>query len=260
MENNKVTSKITFLGTGTSLGVPMIACKCPVCLSTDPKDKRLRSSVLVEISGKNIIIDTGPDFRYQMIRSNTAHLDGILITHAHKDHTAGLDDVRAYNWLNGTPANVFGEPGVLESLRREFSYAFSESDYPGRPEIVLHGINENTFYIGDIPIIPIRVMHHKLPVLGFRIGDFTYITDSNHVPEREYDKIIGSKVIVINGLRHEPHISHFNLDQAVELIKIWNPDKGYITHISHQLGLHNEINSKLPQGIELGYDGLTITI
>ncbi len=260
MKINKVTCKITLLGTGTSLGVPMIACKCPVCLSSNTKDKRLRSSVLIETEGKNIIIDTGPDFRYQMLRSNTLYLDGILITHAHKDHTAGLDDVRAFNWINSSPANVYGEPDVLESLRQEFAYAFSESKYPGLPEIVLHDIDENPFYIGDIPIIPIRVMHHRLPILGFRIGDFTYITDSNYVPETEFDKIIGSKVIVIDGLRIKPHISHFNLEQAIELIQKWKPQQAYITHISHQMGLHDEVNKRLPEGIELGYDGLCFSI
>lgn len=253
--------KITLLGTGTSLGVPMIACKCPVCLSSDSKDKRLRSSVLIEAEGKNILIDTGPDFRYQMLRSNTLHLDAILITHAHKDHTAGLDDVRAFNWINSTPANVYGEPDVLESLRREFAYAFSETKYPGLPEIVLHKIDENEpFYIDDILIIPIRVMHHRLPVLGFRIGDFTYITDSNYISEAEFHKIAGSKVIVINGLRHEPHLSHFSLEQSLELIEKWKPQQAYITHISHQMGLHRDVNQTLPDGVQLGYDGLSFSI
>jgi phosphoribosyl 1,2-cyclic phosphate phosphodiesterase len=257
---NKVTFKITLLGTGTSFGVPMIACKCPVCLSSDPKDNRLRSSVLIESGGQNIIIDTGPDFRYQMLRSKTMHLDGILITHAHKDHTAGLDDVRAFNWINGTPAMVYGESEVLESLRREFAYAFSDSKYPGLPEINLHSIDETPFFIGNIQITPIRVLHHQLPVLGFRIGDFTYITDSNHVSETEFSKIIGSKVIVINGLRHESHISHFNLNQALALIEQWRPQQAYITHISHQMGLHKDVNAILPSGVELGYDGLSFTL
>jgi phosphoribosyl 1,2-cyclic phosphate phosphodiesterase len=255
-----VTFKITLLGTGTSFGVPMIACKCPVCLSSDPKDNRLRSSVLIESGGQNIIIDTGPDFRYQMLRSKTMHLDGILITHAHKDHTAGLDDVRAFNWINGTPAMVYGESEVLESLRREFAYAFSDSKYPGLPEINLHSIDENPFFIGNIQIIPIRAHHHRLPVLGFRIGDFTYITDSNHVPKSEFSKIAGSKVIVINGLRHESHISHFNLNQALALIEQWKPQQAYITHISHQMGLHKDVNAILPDGVELGYDGLSFTV
>lgn len=252
--------KITLLGTGTSLGVPMVACQCPVCRSTDPRDKRLRASVLAEANGRNIIIDTGPDFRYQMLRSDTSHLEGILITHAHKDHTAGLDDVRALNWINSTPAHVYGEPNVLESLRQEFAYAFSESKYPGLPEIVLHGIDEHSFEIAGIPIIPIRVMHHRLPVMGFRIGDFTYITDANYIAEEEYPKILGSKVVVIDGLRHEPHISHFNLQQALDLIAIWKPEQAYITHISHQLGRYRDVNPTLPKGVELGYDGLSFEI
>ena len=238
----------------------MVACQCPVCRSTDPRDKRLRSSVLVEANGKNFIIDTGPDFRYQMLRSNITHLEGILITHAHKDHTAGLDDVRALNWINSTPANVYGEPNVLESLRQEFSYAFSESKYPGLPEIVLHGIDEHPFEVEGIPIIPIRVMHHHLPVMGFRIGDFTYITDANYIAEEEFPKIEGSKVVVIDGLRHEPHISHFHLQQALDLIAIWKPERAFITHISHQLGRYRDVNPTLPKGVELGYDGLSFEI
>lgn len=255
-----MTSKITFLGTGTSLGVPMIACQCPICHSSDKKDKRLRSSVLIEIEGKNILIDAGPDFRWQMLRSKTLHLDGILITHEHKDHTAGLDDVRAFNWINSKPAQVYGESRVLMSLRQEFAYAFSESKYPGLPEVILNEINEQPFIIQDIRVIPIRVFHHRLPVLGFKIGDFAYITDANQLPVDEYSKISGVKVLVINGLRYEPHISHFSIGEALDLIKELKPQKAYITHISHQLGLHREVNSNLPENVELAYDGLQLII
>lgn len=251
---------ITILGSGTSLGVPMIACKCPVCISSNSKDKRLRSSVLIEASGKNIVIDTGPDFRQQMLQNKVMHLNGILFTHEHKDHTAGLDDVRAFNWINGTLANVYGESRVLDSLRQEFSYAFSESKYPGLPEIILHEIGEKPFSFEGIEIVPIRVMHHKLPVLGFRIEDFTYITDANTIPEPEFEKLVGTKVLVIDGLRHEPHISHFSLQQALDVISLVKPEQAFITHISHQLGLHHEVNKMLPQGVELAYDGLLIKI
>lgn len=255
-----MTSKITFLGTGTSLGVPMIACQCPICHSSDKKDKRLRSSVLIEIEGRNILIDAGPDFRWQMLRSKTLHLDGILITHEHKDHTAGLDDVRAFNWLNNTPCHVYAEERVLKSLRQEFAYAFSESKYPGLPEVILNEIDDHPFAIEGIQIIPIRAMHHRLPVFGFRIGDFTYITDANYIPKEEYHKIYGSKVLVLNGLRPEPHVSHFSLPQALEMIEVLKPERAYITHISHQLGFHRTVNDTLPPGVELAYDGLQIEI
>ncbi len=252
--------RITILGSGTSLGVPMIACSCKVCQSTNPKDKRQRASVLIQSGETNLVIDTGPDFRMQMLQSGLTHLEGILITHSHKDHTAGLDDVRAFNWINNTPAHVYAEAPVIKSLRQEFAYAFSESKYPGLPEIILNKIDEHPFEIEGIPIIPIRVMHHLLPILGFRIGDFTYLTDTNHVPEREYSKIRGSKVLVVDGLRHDTHISHFNLSQALELIAELKPDKAYITHISHQMGLHDTINPTLPPNVELAYDGLLIEL
>lgn len=215
---------------------------------------------MIEASGKNIVIDTGPDFRQQMLQNKVMHLNGILFTHEHKDHTAGLDDVRAFNWINGTLANVYGESRVLDSLRQEFSYAFSESKYPGLPEIILHEIGEKPFSFEGIEIVPIRVMHHKLPVLGFRIEDFTYITDANTIPEPEFEKLVGTKVLVIDGLRHEPHISHFSLQQALDVISLVKPEQAFITHISHQLGLHHEVNKMLPQGVELAYDGLLIKI
>ncbi len=251
---------ITILGSGTSMGVPMIGCNCSVCSSSDSRDKRLRSSVLLEADGKNIVIDTGPDFRQQMLQNHVAHLDGVLLTHEHNDHIAGLDDVRAFNWINGSFVNVYGESRVLKSLRKGFPYAFSETKYSGLPEIKLNEIGEKPFFVEGIKILPIRVMHHKLPILGYRIDDFTYITDVNSIPESEFDKIIGTKVLVIVGLRKEPHISHYSLCQALEVIEKVKPEKAYITHISHQLGLHSEINKTLPEGVELAYDGLKIEL
>ncbi len=251
---------ITILGSGTSMGVPMIGCNCSVCSSSDSRDKRLRSSVLLEADGKNIVIDTGPDFRQQMLQNRVAHLDAVLLTHEHNDHIAGLDDVRAFNWINGSSVNVYAEPRVLNSLRKGFSYAFSEIKFSGLPEITLNEIGELAFFVEGIKILPIRVMHHQLPILGYRIDDFTYITDVNSIPESEFDKIIGTKVLVIDGLRKEPHISHYSLCQALEVVEKVKPYKAYITHISHQLGLHSEVNKTLPEGVELAYDGLQIEL
>jgi len=251
---------ITFLGTGTSSGVPMIACDCPVCLSGDPRDNRLRSSVMIESAKTRFVIDTTPDFRYQMLRLNIRHLDAVLFTHPHKDHIAGLDDIRAFNYFSQAPMNLYANYLTEEALRRDFYYAFSDTKYPGVPELDLHVIDNNSFMIGDIPIMPIEVWHMKMPVLGFRIGDFTYITDANRIEDEEKDKIRGSSVLVLNALRKEKHISHFNLQEAVELVKELGVPKAYFTHISHQLGLHQDINSELPEGIELAFDGLTISV
>lgn len=238
----------------------MVACGCRVCISPDKKDKRLRSSVLVNVNNKNILIDTGPDLRYQMLRSKTTRLDGILITHGHKDHTAGLDDVRAFNWHNKSACQVYAEERVIKGLQQEFAYAFSESKYPGVPDIILNKIDTSIFLVEDIPVTPIRAFHHKLPLLGFRIGDITYITDANYLPDEEYKKVYGTKVLVINGLRHKPHLSHFTLGEALEVIKEFNPEQAYITHISHQLGLHEEVSKTLPRGVALAYDGLQIVV
>ena len=253
--------KVTFLGTGTSQGVPVIACPCPVCQSTDEKDKRLRTSILIEKESKTIIIDTGPDFRQQMLRENVKILDAILYTHDHKDHIAGLDDVRAYNFINQKPVDVYLEERVIPSIKREFSYIFADNKYPGVPQINLNTIDNNySFEACGIKITPIRAFHYRLPVLGFRIGHFTYITDANYLPEEEKEKIIGSQFIVINALRKQKHISHFSLDEAVNLINEFGPRRGFITHISHQMGLHEEVKNELPPNIFLAYDGLTIKI
>ncbi|MCX6295937.1 MAG: MBL fold metallo-hydrolase [Bacteroidetes bacterium] len=252
--------QITFLGTGTSQGVPIIACPCNVCHSTDPKDKRLRSSILIETNNKTFVIDTGPDFRQQMLRENITKMDAVIFTHEHKDHTAGFDDIRAFNFVNKRKMDVYASARVQEAIRREYAYIFSDFKYPGIPEINLHLIENKLLSIEGIEIIPIEVLHYKLPVFGFRFGDFTYITDANYISDTEKEKIKNSKVLVLNALRKEPHISHFTLEQAIELVKELKPEKAYFTHISHQLGLHAEIQKELPANIEIAFDGLKINL
>lgn len=252
--------KITFLGTGTSQGVPIIGCKCSVCTSSNPKDKRLRTSIMVEIDGLNLVIDTGPDFRYQMLRQEVNHLDGVLFTHSHKDHIAGLDDIRAFNYLQKCDMEIYATEDVQAALKREFEYIFAEIKYPGIPQVNLNTIGNYPFKIQDTTIIPIEVMHYKLPVLGFRFGDFTYITDANYISSAEKEKIKGSKILVLNALRKEAHISHFTLQEAIDLVQELQPEQAYFTHISHQLGEHNEVNSALPKNIFLAHDGLELEL
>lgn len=252
--------KITFLGTGTSQGVPPIGCDSPVCLSENPKDKRLRCSVHIEIKGISIVIDAGPDFRYQLIRAGIHRLDAILFTHEHRDHTAGLDDIRPFNYLQKSPMQVFLESRVLDSFKYQYHYVFTEKRYPGIPEIDFHIIENKPFDVCGIQIIPIAVLHYKLPVLGFRIGDFTYITDANYISTEELEKAIGSKVFVLNALRREAHISHFTLDEAVQVAKAVGAPQSYFVHMSHQIGFHEEVNAELPHGIELAYDGLSFDL
>ncbi len=252
--------KITFLGTGTSSGVPLIGCSCEVCTSPDKKDKRLRSSILVQSAATTLVVDSGPDFRYQMLRANVKHLDAIVFTHPHKDHIAGLDDVRAYNYFTQQPMNVYANEMTQEVIIREFPYAFADTKYPGVPDIKLNAITNEPFVVGDIPVEPILVWHLKMPVLGFRFGKFTYITDANRIEESEKEKIKGSEVLVLNALRKEKHISHFNLQEAVNLALELQVPKTYIIHLSHQMGKHEEVNAELPPGIELAYDGLTLAI
>lgn len=253
--------KITFLGTGTSQGVPFIGCDCAICMSANPKDNRLRTSVWIETPEASIVIDSGPDFRQQMLRANVRRLDAIVFTHGHKDHTAGMDDVRAYNYHDGKAMQVYANEHTQEVLKREFQYVFQEHNYPGVPQIHLNTIDGNTsFNINGLQIIPIKVLHYKLEVLGFRIGDFTYITDANYIDKIEMEKAKGSKALVLNALRHQQHISHYTLEEAIDVSHAIKPEKTYFTHISHQLGLHNEIEKTLPENMHLAYDGLTIQL
>jgi phosphoribosyl 1,2-cyclic phosphate phosphodiesterase len=251
---------ITCLGTGTSTGVPMIGCPCDVCHSTDPRDKRLRSSVMIRTPRTAIVIDTTPDFRYQMLRENVSVLNAVVFTHPHKDHIAGLDDVRAFNYFMQAPMNVYANALTEEALKREFGYAFADKKYPGVPEIILHTIDDNPFQVHELTFIPIKVWHHKMPVFGFRVGDFTYITDANRIEDIEKEKIRGSRVLILNALRRDQHISHFTLSEAINLARELQVEQTFFTHISHQLGLHEEVSRELPPGIALGYDGLTINL
>jgi phosphoribosyl 1,2-cyclic phosphate phosphodiesterase len=253
--------KITFLGTGTSQGVPVIACRCDVCLSDDPHDKRLRTSILIETEGRVIVVDCGPDFRQQMLRENVGCIDAILVTHAHKDHIGGLDDVRAFNYTLKRPTDVYATEEVSAAIRNEFAYAFHEIRYPGVPEIMLKHFENEPFRVSGIEVIPIKARHFEQQyVFGFRIGDLTYITDAVEIPDREKEKIAGSKVIVINALRRQKHYSHFNLEEAVALLKELQPEKGILTHISHQMGTYKDVSKELPGFIRLGFDGMNLEV
>lgn len=236
----------------------MIGCDCEVCTSTDKKDNRLRSSILVQSAQTTLVVDTGPDFRYQMLRQKIKHLDAVLFTHPHKDHMAGLDDIRAFNFFTKKPIDVYADSVTEEAVRRDFYYAFTDTKYPGIPELSLNTISLEPFTIGDIPVIPILVWHLKMPVMGFRFGKFTYITDANRIEESEREKIRGSEVMVLNALRKQKHISHFTLEEAIDIVQELKVPEGYFTHISHQLGLHAEIETELPDGIHLAWDGLTL--
>ena len=253
--------KITFLGTGTSQGVPLIGCQCTICKSPHEKDKRLRSSILIESETTTIVIDSGPDFRQQLLRADVQKLDALVFTHSHKDHIAGMDDIRAFNYLQNKAMDVYATDETEQVIRNEFPYIFANLNYPGIPQIILHRIDkENNIQIGDINLQPIEVLHYKMPVLGFRIKDFTYITDANFIDEKELKKVLGSKVLVLNALRREKHISHFTLQEAIALSEHIKPTQTYFTHISHQLGLHNDVENELPNGINLAYDMLSIVI
>ena len=251
---------VTILGSGTSSGVPMIACNCEVCISSNSKDKRLRSSIMVETASTRIIIDTTPDFRTQMLREDVKKIDAVLFTHSHKDHVAGLDDIRAFNYFQKKPIDIFATVATQAALKKEFSYVFEEHKYPGIPDVVLHDIQEDDFKIGDISITPISVLHMRMPVLGFRIGDFVYITDANYISAFEKEKITGAKVILLNALRKEMHVSHFSLEEACALADECHIDQAYFTHISHQLGKHTVVNNSLPANRQLGFDGMRIKL
>jgi phosphoribosyl 1,2-cyclic phosphate phosphodiesterase len=252
--------KVTFLGTGTSQGVPVIGCTCEVCRSLDYRDKRLRSSIHVEVDGLSIVVDTGPDFRQQMLRESISRLDAVIFTHGHRDHLAGLDDVRAYNFLQGKDMPLYGTDIVLNQIKAEFFYAFDPKKYPGIPQLQLNTIDSRPFNIANTTITPLPVMHLKLPVVGFRIGNFSYITDANFIPEHTYELLHGTEVLVLNALQKEKHISHFNLSEALEVAKKIGARQTYFTHIAHKLGLHKEVQKELPESVALGHDGLSIVL
>lgn len=252
--------KVTFLGTGTSQGVPVIACSCNVCQSTDSKDKRLRASVLVEVDGLNIVIDAGPDFRQQMLRVGVKRLDAILVTHEHYDHIAGLDDIRAFNWVEKRPTPIYVEQHAFDAIRNMFGYVFAKEKYPGIPQMAVNIIDEQPFFIQSTKILPIRAMHYKLPILGFRIGDFVYLTDVKVLPDSERWKVRGAKYLVINALRRQEHLSHLTLNEAIEIVRDVKPEQAFLTHIGHQLGKHAEEEKLLPQGIHFAYDNLTLEL
>jgi len=261
MQNSPApTIRLTFLGTGTSIGVPVIACNCPVCKSADARDKRFRTSAMVHINHQNIVIDCGPDFRFQMLKQNVEDIDAVLFTHEHRDHIAGLDDIRAFNYILNKNIPIYGSKNVMEAIQTEFPYIFSENRYFGAPQLTVHEIDDNLFTIGETNILPIKVMHNKLPVFGYRIGDLTYITDASMIPDEEKHKIKGSKVLVLNALRNSKHISHLSLNEALELIEELKPERAFLTHISHFLGLHEEVEKKLPDNVKLAYDNLIIDI
>ena len=252
--------KVTFLGTGTSQGVPVIGCDCEVCRSIDFRDKRLRSSIHVEVDGLSIVVDTGPDFRQQMLREGVNKLDAVLFTHEHKDHTAGMDDIRSFNFKQKKDMPIYGREHVIEQLKREFAYVFASHKYPGVPQVMVNIIENEPFEVEGVSIVPIEVMHYKLPVFGFRIKDFTYITDAKTVAPEEVEKIRGSKVLVINALQFDPHISHMTMEEAIAFAQDIGAEHTYFTHISHRLGKHKPVEAKLPEGMTIAFDGQKITL
>ena len=253
--------ELVFLGSGTSHGVPVIACNCAVCSSEDERDKRLRSSVWLHSKGVNLIIDTGPDFRAQMLRHKLRKIDGVLITHGHKDHIGGLDDLRPYNYLMGKPVDVYASHQVQEDIRRDFYYAFAEVKHYGIPEFKLHTIIDyQPFFVRGIDVLPLKAMHNKLAVFGFRIGKLAYITDANYLPEESLKNMYDLDVLVINALRNKPHVSHFSLNEALQIIDKVKPKRAYLTHISHKLGTHAAVQEQLPENVFLAYDNLSVRI
>jgi phosphoribosyl 1,2-cyclic phosphate phosphodiesterase len=253
-----MTNRLIFLGTGTSQGIPMIGCQCEVCKSRDPHDKRLRASVFVEYKGQKFLVDAGPDFRQQMLREGIDSVDGILLTHNHKDHTGGLDDIRAFNYLEKKATDIYCEKYVEDSLKKEYSYAFAENKYPGAPDWNVHIIENKPFRINGVEIIPIRGKHYKLPVLGYRFGKVAYCTDMNHIPEEEFEKLKGLDHFIINCVRRGRHISHFSLEGALEVAVKVGAKHTWLTHLSHQLPKYEELLKELPAGVKPAYDGLVI--
>ena len=251
--------RLTFLGTGTSQGVPVIACHCRVCRSGDSRDRRLRTSALLEVEGRNILFDIGPDFRQQMLREDVGHLDAILITHAHRDHVGGLDDIRSFNYVQHSKMNVYLNAEARHAIERDYHYIFEPHQYPGLPEADLHTV-EAPFTAAGVEVTPVKAMHKDLPVLGFRIGTLAYITDANYMAPEEMAKLKGVKVLVINALRREKHFSHYSLPEALEVIETVAPERAYLTHMSHEMGLHAEVSATLPPHVELAYDGLRVEL
>ena len=257
-QHEKLKIEATLLGTGTSQGVPVIACNCDVCRSDNPKDKRLRSSLLLKINDQHFAIDAGPDFRQQMLREEIFSLRAILLTHEHVDHIFGLDDIRSYNWVQKNPVDIYAETRVQEAIKRIFNYVFATFKYPGIPKMKLHPVSGRSFKIDEIKFTPIRCFHHKLPVYGFRVGNLTYITDTNYIPPEDLEKVKGTKILIINALRKEKHISHFNLEEALAVIETIKPQKAFLTHLSHAFGKHDDIEKELPDNVFVAYDGLKI--
>jgi len=251
---------ITILGSGTSTGVPLIGCDCEVCTSTNSKNKRLRTSIKISSPTTTVVIDTTPDFRYQMLRTNTTHIDAVVFTHPHRDHYAGLDDIRPFNFFSHKPMAIYANALTQVAIKRDFYYAFEKDKDEGLPEMILNTIDKDNFTIGDISFTPIQVMHREMPVLGFRIGDFTYITDANFITETEMEKIRGSKILILNALRKQTHPTHYNLEQALAVVSSLDIPTVYFTHFSHQIGLHDEVEAALPKGIHLAYDGLQLSV
>lgn len=251
---------VRLLGTGTSQGIPIIGCHCPVCTSTDERDHRLRTSALVEVDGVNILIDAGPDLRQQLLRCGVTRLDALLLTHEHKDHTGGIDDVRPINFLMKTPLNIYGQPRVMKAIRNDYSYAFGPDQYPGVPQLVLNPLQPEPFEVKGVEVIPVKVRHMTLPIFGYRIRNFGYITDASFISETEKKKLYGVKVLAINALRREQHYSHFNLEQALAIIEEIKPERAYLTHVSHRLGKYVDVSQELPQNVFLGIDNQVIEV
>lgn len=253
--------RLTFLGTGTSQGVPVIACACPVCRSIDFHDKHLRTSALVETDGGEVIlIDIGPDFREQMLREHVTHLDGILVTHAHRDHVGGLDDIRSFNYVQHKKMDIYGNAEAIHAIKRDYHYIFEYHQFPGLPEADIHQVGAEPFMVGSTQVVPVNAMHKDMPVLGYRIGALGYLTDTNHIELEELDKFNGVDVLVIDALRKQKHFSHYCLEEALEVVRYLHPNKAYITHVSHEMGLYAEVSKELPEGVSLAYDGLSVEI
>lgn len=249
---------LEFLGTGTSQGVPVIACDCAVCASNDPRDARLRSAALVKVAGRTLLIDAGPDLRTQMLRSRVKALDAVLLTHEHMNHVGGIDELRSFNFSQGCAMDIHGLPRTLDAVRRMFHYAFAAERYPGTPVLELNPLEDGPIEVAGVDVVPVLVAHQHLPVLGYRFGDLAYITDAKTIPPRSLARLQGLDVLVINALRLQPHPSHLNLEEALELAERIGAQRTYLTHISHLLGLHADVSDQLPPGVELAYDGLVV--